>query len=92
MKQYLNACICVSKILTRQKKLMPMWKEINLLRVCCEFHYQNVETFRSLHGYIYLEIFIWETYLALLTKDTERSISNVCEEIVRAFDVIGLRS
>jgi hypothetical protein len=61
------------------------------MRVCCEFHYQNVETFRSLHGYRYLEKFIWETYLDLLTEDTERSLSNVCEEIVRAFDVIGYR-
>jgi hypothetical protein len=30
MKQYLNACIYVSEILTRQKKWMTMWKKINL--------------------------------------------------------------
>jgi len=70
MKQYLNACIYVSKILTRQKKWMAMWKKINLLCPCCEFHYQNIETFRSLHDYRYLEKFIWETYLSLLTEDT----------------------
>ena len=80
MQQYLKACTSVTEMLTREEQWIAMWKKINLLRVCCEFHYENIQTFRihifwkthlSLHGYTYLGKVIWETYLDLSSFNTE---------------------
>ena len=71
-----------------------MWKKINFLRVCCEFHNENINTFRLLDGYRYLECLIWETFLELLTDEDniEEDLMNLCKEIVRTIDVFGLKS
>lgn len=94
MKQYLEACKGVSEMLTKQNCWIIMWKKINFLRVCCEFHNENINTFRSLDGYRYLECLIWETFLELLTDEDniEEDLMNLCKEIVRTIDVIGLKS
>jgi hypothetical protein len=73
-----------------------MWKKINLLRMYCQFHSKNIETFRSLHGFRYLNELIIQirmllTSHSIIEKDTKETVLEVCKEICRAIDVIGLK-
>ena len=72
-------------------------KKINLLRLCCQFHEQNIQTFRSLRGFTYFKRLISYVDCILKSDQLEDDIKelgflDVCNEIMRAIDVIGLRT
>ena len=62
-----------------------LWKKINLVRLFCEFHSQNIELFISLQGFTYLR----ELNSIISTEnDAKEAALDVGREIVRAIDVI----
>jgi len=94
MKQHLKMLDYISERLMGEKEYwVKIWKKINLIRLCCQFHDQNIETFRYLHGFRYFNRLInCLLEIASSEKDTrELRYLDVCKETVRAIDVIGLR-
>ena len=96
MKQYLKILEkSLLKILTTKKQCTTMWKKINLLRMYCQFHSKNIETFRSLDGFKYLNQLILETTIPLSSPSVEMDIKEAArdtfKEIARTIDVIDLK-
>ena len=96
MKQYLDLLFkSMQEQLTTQKQCSMLWKKINLLRLYCQFDSKNIETFRSLHGFRYLNEVITRITMLLKSNIIEMSIKkaawDVCKEIARSIDVIGLK-
>jgi hypothetical protein len=92
MKQHLvKLRECVKQRLIIEKQWVKIWKKMNIIRLFCEFHSQNIELFISLRGFRYLKKVIRKT---LREKDAKEAALDVGKEIVRAIDVIinGLRS
>lgn len=96
MKQFLYILNkSLPKKVTTQDECLTIWKKINLLRLYCQFDRKNIETFRSLHGFRYLNEFILQLTMLLRSttvgKETKETAWDVCKEICKAIDVMGLR-
>ena len=98
MRQHLNRLDDYSsEILIRKKQWwLTIWKKNNLLRLCCPFHDQNIQTFRSLHGLRYFNRLIPHMNCLLENNPSVKDIRelgflDVCKEMTRAIDVIGVR-
>lgn len=78
------------------KQVRTIWKQINILRLYCGFDSKNIETFRSLHGFRYLNEFIIKVTMLLksniIATDTVENAWDLCKEISREIDVIGLKA
>ena len=97
MKRYLDLLgECLSENVTTKMQCWEMWKKINLLRMYCQFHSKNTETFRSLHGFRYFnELFIKIRILLRsnsIEDDAKETLWDVCREMLRAMDVVGLKA
>jgi hypothetical protein len=97
MKQHLKMLgETISEILIREKPYwVTIWRKINLLRLCCQFHDQNIQTFRSLHGFRYFNRLISQMNSLFESDPSEKDIRelgllDVSKEITRTIDVIGL--
>jgi len=97
MKQHLKMLDeTISEILIREKPYwVTIWRKINLLRLCCQFHDQNIQTFRSLHGFRYFNRLISQMDSLFESDPSEKDIRelgllDVSKEITRTIDVIGL--
>ena len=85
------------RLIKKKQYWLTIWKKINLLRLCCQFHEQNIQTFRSLRGFTYFKRLISYVDCILKSDQLEDDIKelgflDVCNEIMRAIDVIGLRT
>jgi hypothetical protein len=82
MKEYLNILsdgISMDLVLETQE-WVKLWKKINLLRLYCQYRDENIQTFRGLNGFIYLEkliiqieVFQIETHLLRETHYSNRN-------------------
>ena len=70
-----------------------LWQRLNLVRLYCQYSEENREMFFSIGGYAYLLQIVDERFFILcseyysLCDDTKE----VCKEVARIVDVIGLR-
>ena len=96
MKQYFKILEkSLLEILTTKKQCTTMWKKINLLRMYCQFHSRNIETFRSLDGFKYLNELNHETMILLnsplVGMEIKEAARDTYKEIARMIDVIELK-
>ena len=73
MKEYLNILsdgISMDLVLETQE-WVKLWKKINLLRLYCQYRDENIQTFRGLNGFIYLEKLIIQIEVFLKTDSTD---------------------
>jgi hypothetical protein len=74
-----------------EEQWVKIWKTINILRLFCEFHFQNIKLFISLRGFRCLKKVIHQT---LRENDAKDAALDVGKETARTVDVIinGMRS
>ena len=77
-----------------EEQWVEIWKTINILRLFCEFHFQNIKLFISLQGFRYFEKVIHQTFRNLRGNDPKDAALEVGKETARAVDVVinGMRS
>jgi len=100
MKQLLNTLrnYVISERWTKEKQCWgTVWKNINLVRLYCQSNEKNIQTFRCLHGYKYFDQIVTKAllYLRLHSNsedNSEAGLLDICKEIVRTVDIIGLIS
>lgn len=92
MKEHLRMlCKYVEAKPITEKQWEKIWKTMNLIRLFCEYDFQNIKLVISVEGIRYFRKLI----VKILTEnDAKEAALDVGKEIVRAFDVIinGLRS
>jgi hypothetical protein len=73
MKEYLNILSDgVSRNLGLQKQdWVKMWKKMNLLRLYCQYRDENIQTFRGLNGFSYLQKLILQIEVLLNSDSTD---------------------
>ena len=74
-----------------------IWKNINLIRLYCQSHVENIETFRNLNGYTYFSRIVEVMdlhFTRYFNPNFAREVASmaVCKEILRIFDMISLTS
>ena len=102
MKDFLKKLIsnfeCLVHISHLGKRNMPLhllpcwnalWQDFNLLRLYCQYREENRELFLSIRGYEYLFEVINGSLIHLLRKYYNNAME-VCTEVVKIVDVIGL--
>lgn len=100
MKQLLNelrTSVTSERWTDRKQYWETIWKKINLVRLYCQSHNANIQTFRSLRGYQYFDKIVAKANLYLsfrsCSKDhNEAGLMDICKELVRTVDTIGLIS